>query len=90
MARSAIGNRCPRRDEFMHELDELVELTGGFHLADLFRSATGGLLECIVVVLGPLQSGPVLTYWGSRAKLKYGPLNINFMTIMFEVKNVRR
>jgi cytochrome P450 len=40
VVRSAIGSRCPRRDEFVREVDESVKLTAGFNLADLFPSST--------------------------------------------------
>jgi cytochrome P450 len=40
VVRSAIGSRCPRRDEFVREIDESVKLTAGFNLADLFPSST--------------------------------------------------
>ncbi|KAM3296014.1 hypothetical protein ACQJBY_038376 [Aegilops geniculata] len=36
---SAVGSRCPRRDEFLREIDESVKLTAGFNLADLFPSS---------------------------------------------------
>ncbi|RCV41961.1 hypothetical protein SETIT_9G176800v2 [Setaria italica] len=37
--RTAIGNRCKYQDEYLHELDEAVRLTGGFNLADLYPSS---------------------------------------------------
>ncbi|KAL5218044.1 hypothetical protein ABZP36_018728 [Zizania latifolia] len=37
--RSTVGARCPRRDDFLRELDVSVKLTGGFNLADLFPSS---------------------------------------------------
>uniref|UniRef100_A0ACD5USW2 Uncharacterized protein n=1 Tax=Avena sativa TaxID=4498 RepID=A0ACD5USW2_AVESA len=40
VVRSAIGSRCPRRDELVGEIDESVKLTAGFNLADLFPSST--------------------------------------------------
>ena len=39
VVRTAIGGRCRYRDEFLHELDEAVRLTGGFNLADLYPSS---------------------------------------------------
>jgi hypothetical protein len=33
VVRTAIGGRCRYRDEFLHELDEAVRLTGGFSAA---------------------------------------------------------
>ena len=51
VVRSAIGSRCPRRDEFLHVVEEAVRLTAGFNLVDLFPSSTlarwlsGGLRE---------------------------------------------
>jgi cytochrome P450 len=39
VVRTAIGDRCKHRDEFLHELDEAVRLTGGFSLADLYPSS---------------------------------------------------
>jgi hypothetical protein len=39
VVRAAVGGRCARRDEFLHELDEAVRLTGGFNLADLYPSS---------------------------------------------------
>uniref|UniRef100_A0ACD5V6N1 Uncharacterized protein n=1 Tax=Avena sativa TaxID=4498 RepID=A0ACD5V6N1_AVESA len=39
VVRAAIGGRCDHRDEFLHELDEAVRLTGGFNLADLYPSS---------------------------------------------------
>lgn len=39
VARSAVGGRCARRDEFLHELDKSVKLTGGSNLADLYPSS---------------------------------------------------
>ncbi|KAI4968998.1 hypothetical protein ZWY2020_046328 [Hordeum vulgare] len=38
VVRSAVGGRCPWRDEFLHELDRSVKLAGGFILADLYPS----------------------------------------------------
>ncbi|CAM0904059.1 unnamed protein product [Alopecurus aequalis] len=40
VVRSAIGSRCPRRDEFLQELDITGKLAGGFNLADLYPSST--------------------------------------------------
>ncbi|KAI4979535.1 hypothetical protein ZWY2020_016288 [Hordeum vulgare] len=40
VVRSAVGSRCPRRDEFLREIHESVKLTAGFNLADLFPSST--------------------------------------------------
>lgn len=37
--RSAVGGRCPRRDEFLRELDTSGKLAGGFNLADLYPSS---------------------------------------------------
>ncbi|CAM0903960.1 unnamed protein product [Alopecurus aequalis] len=39
VVRAAIGGRCDHRDEFLHELDEAVRLTGGINLADLYPSS---------------------------------------------------
>uniref|UniRef100_A0ACD5V901 Uncharacterized protein n=1 Tax=Avena sativa TaxID=4498 RepID=A0ACD5V901_AVESA len=39
VVRAAIGGRCDHSDEFLHELDEAVRLTGGFNLADLYPSS---------------------------------------------------
>ncbi|VAI27459.1 unnamed protein product [Triticum turgidum subsp. durum] len=39
VVRAAIGERCDHRDEFLHELDEAVRLTGGVNLADLYPSS---------------------------------------------------
>uniref|UniRef100_M8C393 Cytochrome P450 71D7 n=1 Tax=Aegilops tauschii TaxID=37682 RepID=M8C393_AEGTA len=39
VVRAAIGERCDHRDEFLHELDEAVRLTGGINLADLYPSS---------------------------------------------------
>ncbi|XP_062215215.1 dolabradiene monooxygenase-like [Phragmites australis] len=39
VVRTSIGARCKYRDEFLHELDEAVRLTGGFNLADLYPSS---------------------------------------------------
>jgi hypothetical protein len=39
VVRSAVGSRCPRRDEFLRELDIAGKLTGGFNLADLYPSS---------------------------------------------------
>lgn len=39
VVRAAIGGRCEHRDDFLHELDEAVRLTGGFNLADLYPSS---------------------------------------------------
>ncbi|CAD6213543.1 unnamed protein product [Miscanthus lutarioriparius] len=38
-ARTVVGNRCEYRDEYIHELDEVVRLAGGFNLADLYPSS---------------------------------------------------
>jgi cytochrome P450 len=38
-ARTVVGDRCKYRDEYMHELDEVVRLFGGFNLADLYPSS---------------------------------------------------
>ncbi|KAM3278727.1 hypothetical protein ACQJBY_046156 [Aegilops geniculata] len=40
VVRSAIGSRCARREEFLHELDESAKLTAGSSLSDLFPSST--------------------------------------------------
>jgi cytochrome P450 len=37
--RSAVGGRCPRRDELLRELDISGKLAGGFNLADLYPSS---------------------------------------------------
>ncbi|OEL35144.1 Ent-cassadiene C2-hydroxylase [Dichanthelium oligosanthes] len=37
--RTAIGDRCKHQDEYLHELDGAVRLTGGFNLADLYPSS---------------------------------------------------
>ncbi|CAN6304407.1 unnamed protein product [Urochloa humidicola] len=37
--RTAIGGRCKYRDEYLHDLDEAVRLSGGFNLADLYPSS---------------------------------------------------
>ncbi|GJN24131.1 hypothetical protein PR202_gb11853 [Eleusine coracana subsp. coracana] len=39
VARSAVGSRCPRRDEFLLELHRAARITGGFNLADLYPSS---------------------------------------------------
>ncbi|VAI13233.1 unnamed protein product [Triticum turgidum subsp. durum] len=39
VVRAAIGERCDHRDEFLHELDVAVRLTGGINLADLYPSS---------------------------------------------------
>ncbi|TVU46271.1 hypothetical protein EJB05_05796, partial [Eragrostis curvula] len=39
VVRSAVGSRCPRRDEFLRELYRAVKLTAGFNLADLYPSS---------------------------------------------------
>uniref|UniRef100_A0A0A9ADL1 Uncharacterized protein n=1 Tax=Arundo donax TaxID=35708 RepID=A0A0A9ADL1_ARUDO len=36
LMRSAIGNRCPMRDQYMEELDKGLKLMAGFNLIDLF------------------------------------------------------
>ena len=36
VVRSAVGGRCPRRDEFLRELNTAVMLTSGFNLTDLY------------------------------------------------------
>uniref|UniRef100_A0A0E0KG06 Cytochrome P450 n=1 Tax=Oryza punctata TaxID=4537 RepID=A0A0E0KG06_ORYPU len=36
---AAFGARCDHRDQFLHELDEAVRLTGGINLADLYPSS---------------------------------------------------
>ena len=38
-ARTVVGNWCGYRDEYMHELDEVVRLVGGFNLVDLYPSS---------------------------------------------------
>ena len=38
-ARTVVGNRCKYRDEYMHELDEVARLAGGFNLAELYPSS---------------------------------------------------
>ncbi|KAF7075141.1 hypothetical protein CFC21_079929 [Triticum aestivum] len=37
---SAVGSRCARREEFLHELDEITRLTASNSLPDLFPSST--------------------------------------------------
>uniref|UniRef100_A0A0E0NXT7 Cytochrome P450 n=1 Tax=Oryza rufipogon TaxID=4529 RepID=A0A0E0NXT7_ORYRU len=39
VVRAAFGARCDHRDEFLHELDKAVRLTGGINLADLYPSS---------------------------------------------------
>ncbi|OEL30374.1 Ent-isokaurene C2-hydroxylase [Dichanthelium oligosanthes] len=39
IVRSAVGGRCPRRDDFLRELHRAVKLTAGFNLADLYPSS---------------------------------------------------
>ncbi|KAM0877978.1 hypothetical protein ACQ4PT_035163 [Festuca glaucescens] len=39
LLRSVADDRCPRRDEFLRELDIAGKLTGGFNLADLYPSS---------------------------------------------------
>jgi hypothetical protein len=39
VVRSAVGGRCPRRDEFLRELNTAVMLTSGFNLTDLYPSS---------------------------------------------------
>ncbi|TVU46276.1 hypothetical protein EJB05_05802, partial [Eragrostis curvula] len=39
IVRVAIGDRCEHRDEYLHELERAVRLTGGFNLADLYPSS---------------------------------------------------
>ncbi|XP_062211747.1 dolabradiene monooxygenase-like [Phragmites australis] len=39
VARSALGARCARRDEFLRELHRAAQLVGGFNLADLYPSS---------------------------------------------------
>ncbi|XP_039827106.1 dolabradiene monooxygenase-like [Panicum virgatum] len=39
VVRSAVGGRCPRRDEFLRELHTAVMLTSGFNLTDLYPSS---------------------------------------------------
>lgn len=39
IVRIAIGGRCEYRDEYLHELEKAVRLTGGFNLADLYPSS---------------------------------------------------
>ncbi|KAF8765302.1 hypothetical protein HU200_008675 [Digitaria exilis] len=46
IVRMAIGSRCSYRDEFLHEVDEAVRLTGGFNLADLFSAAARDMARC--------------------------------------------
>ncbi|XP_066325744.1 dolabradiene monooxygenase-like [Miscanthus floridulus] len=38
-ARTVVSDRCKYRDEYMHELDEMVRMFGGFNLADLYPSS---------------------------------------------------
>ncbi|KAM0889511.1 hypothetical protein ACQ4PT_027643 [Festuca glaucescens] len=45
VVRSAMGSRCPRREELVRVIDESVKLAGGFNLADLFPSST--LARCL-------------------------------------------
>lgn len=44
MVRKAVSGRCAQRDEFLHELSKLVELTDGFNLADLYLLCKEALL----------------------------------------------
>ncbi|GJM95826.1 hypothetical protein PR202_ga12604 [Eleusine coracana subsp. coracana] len=39
VARSAVGSRCARRDEFLRELHRAASITGGFNLADLYPAS---------------------------------------------------
>ncbi|RLN39685.1 hypothetical protein C2845_PM01G35810 [Panicum miliaceum] len=39
VVRSAVGSRCPRRDEFLRELHTAVMLCSGFNLTDLYPSS---------------------------------------------------
>ncbi|XBH95302.1 hypothetical protein VPH35_085880 [Triticum aestivum] len=39
VVRSAVGSRCARREEFLHDLDETARLTAGNSLSDLFPSS---------------------------------------------------
>lgn len=39
VARSAVGSRCPRRDEFLLELQRAAKITSGFNLADLYPAS---------------------------------------------------
>lgn len=39
VARSAVGSRCARGDEFLRELHRAARITGGFNLADLFPAS---------------------------------------------------
>ncbi|RLN17706.1 hypothetical protein C2845_PM02G08170 [Panicum miliaceum] len=39
VVRSAVGGRCPRRDEFLRELHTAVMLSSGFNLTDLYPSS---------------------------------------------------
>lgn len=50
VVRSAVGGRCTWCDEFLHELNKLVELTDGFNLADLYPSCEDDLL-CVLLKL---------------------------------------
>ncbi|CAM0947155.1 unnamed protein product [Alopecurus aequalis] len=40
VVRSAVGSRCPRRDEFLRVIEESAKLTAGFNLSDMFPSST--------------------------------------------------
>jgi cytochrome P450 len=39
VVRTAIGDRCEYRDEYLHELEEAVRLASGLNLADLYPSS---------------------------------------------------
>jgi cytochrome P450 len=38
-ARTIVGDRCKYRDEYIHEVEQVVRLAGGFNLADLYPSS---------------------------------------------------
>jgi cytochrome P450 len=38
-ARTVVGSRCKYRDEYMHQLDQVARLAGGFNLAELYPSS---------------------------------------------------
>ncbi|CAM0948880.1 unnamed protein product [Alopecurus aequalis] len=40
LVRSAIGSKCPRRDEYLQEIDTAGKLASGFNLADMYPSWT--------------------------------------------------
>ncbi|KAE8791115.1 Cytochrome P450 71D7 [Hordeum vulgare] len=57
VVRSAVGGRCPWRDEFLHELDRSVKLAGGFILADLYPSLSlAQWLRLVVMVVSCMST----------------------------------